>query len=127
MPLRSRVERTCEAVHGRLIQVASSTERAERTGCARISRRFRFGDRQAARENVYGSGTGLCPAANDLIGGQIDYMCLNMGSAGTLTMGKQVKAIAALSPNRSPLMPDLATAHEQGLGDFDVTSRSCEL
>src|SRR6476661_7513763 len=24
MPLRSRVERTCEAVHGRLIQVASS-------------------------------------------------------------------------------------------------------
>src|ERR1700730_12217129 len=33
------------------------------------------------------------PAANDLIGGQIDYMCLNMGSAGTLIIGKQVKAI----------------------------------
>jgi tripartite-type tricarboxylate transporter receptor subunit TctC len=45
------------------------------------------------------------PAVNDLIGGQIDYMCLNMGSAGTLTMGKQVKAIATLSHNRSPLMP----------------------
>jgi tripartite-type tricarboxylate transporter receptor subunit TctC len=62
------------------------------------------------------------PAANDLIGGQIDYMCLNMGSAGTLTMGKQVKAIAMLSRNRSPLMPDLATAHEQGLADFDVVT-----
>lgn len=62
------------------------------------------------------------PAANDLIGGQIDYMCLNMGSAGTLTMGKQVKAIATLSRNRSPFMPDLATAHEQGLTDFDVVT-----
>jgi tripartite-type tricarboxylate transporter receptor subunit TctC len=62
------------------------------------------------------------PAVNDLIGGQIDYMCLNMGSAGTLTMGKQVKAIATLSRNRSPLMPDLATAHEQGLADFDVVT-----
>jgi tripartite-type tricarboxylate transporter receptor subunit TctC len=62
------------------------------------------------------------PAANDLIGGQIDYMCLNMGSAGTLTMGKQVKAIATLSRSRSLLMPDLATAHEQGLTDFDVVT-----
>jgi tripartite-type tricarboxylate transporter receptor subunit TctC len=62
------------------------------------------------------------PAANDLIGGQIDYMCLNMGSAGTLIMGKQIKAIATLSRNRSPLMPDLATAHEQGLADFDVVT-----
>jgi tripartite-type tricarboxylate transporter receptor subunit TctC len=62
------------------------------------------------------------PAANDLIGGQIDYMCLNMGTAGTLTMGKQVKAIATLSRNRSPLIPDLATAHEQGLTNFDVVT-----
>ena len=62
------------------------------------------------------------PAANDLLGGQIDYMCLNMGSAGPLAMGKQAKAIATLSRNRSPLMPDLATAHEQGLTDFDVVT-----
>src|SRR5215471_4488248 len=47
------------------------------------------------------------PAANDLIGGQIDYICLNMGSAAPLIMGKQVKAIATLSRSRSPLMPDL--------------------
>ena len=49
-------------------------------------------------------------------------MCLNMGSAGPLTIGKQVKAIAMLSRNRSALMPDLATAHEQGLTDFDVVT-----
>src|SRR6476660_9589163 len=62
------------------------------------------------------------PAANDLIGGQIDYMCLNTGGAAPLIMGKQVKAIATLSRSRSPLMPDLPTAHEQGLTDFDVVT-----
>jgi tripartite-type tricarboxylate transporter receptor subunit TctC len=62
------------------------------------------------------------PAANDLIGGQIDYMCLNIGGAVPLIMGKQVKAIATLSRSRSPLMPDLPTAHEQGLADFDVVT-----
>ena len=62
------------------------------------------------------------PAANDLIGGQIDYMCLNIGSAGPLIMSKQVKGIATLSRGRSPLMPDLATADEQGLAGFDVVT-----
>jgi tripartite-type tricarboxylate transporter receptor subunit TctC len=62
------------------------------------------------------------PATNDLIGGQIDYMCLNIGTAGPLTMGKQVKAIATLSRNRSPLLPYLATAHEYGLTDFDAVT-----
>ena len=62
------------------------------------------------------------PAANDLIGGQIDYMCLNIGGASPLIMGKQVKAIATLSRSRSPLMPDSPTAHEQGLTDFDVVT-----
>jgi len=59
---------------------------------------------------------------NDLIGEQIDYMCLNMGSAGTLSMSNQIKAIAMLSRSRSPLMPNLATVHEQGLTDFDVVT-----
>ena len=62
------------------------------------------------------------PAANDLIGGQIDYLCLNIGSAATLITGKQIKGIAMLSRNRSSLMPDLPTAHEQGLADFDVVT-----
>jgi len=62
------------------------------------------------------------PAANDLIGGQIDYMCLNMGGAAPLIVGKQIKAVATLSRSRSPLMPDLPTAHEQGLIDFDVVT-----
>ena len=60
--------------------------------------------------------------ANDLIGGQIDYLCPNLGAAVPLINGKQVKAIAVLSKERSPLMPELASAHEQGLAGFDVTT-----
>jgi tripartite-type tricarboxylate transporter receptor subunit TctC len=36
--------------------------------------------------------------------------------------GKAIKAIAILSKSRSPSMPDLASAHEQGLADFDIPS-----
>jgi tripartite-type tricarboxylate transporter receptor subunit TctC len=65
---------------------------------------------------------GSAPAVKDLIGGQIDYLCGNLGAAAPLIAGRQVKAIAVLSRARSPLMPDLASAHEQGLTDFDVTT-----
>jgi tripartite-type tricarboxylate transporter receptor subunit TctC len=65
---------------------------------------------------------GSAPAANDLIGGQIDYLCGNLGAAAPLITGKQVKAIAVLSKGRSPLMPELASAHEQGLTGMDVTT-----
>jgi tripartite-type tricarboxylate transporter receptor subunit TctC len=65
---------------------------------------------------------GSAPAANDLIGGQIDFMCANLGAATPLVVGKQVKAIALLSPERSPLMPDLPSANEQGLSGLDVTT-----
>jgi tripartite-type tricarboxylate transporter receptor subunit TctC len=62
------------------------------------------------------------PAANDLIGGQIDYMCSNIGGSLPLILGKKVKAIAMLSRQRSSIMPELPTAHEQGLVDFDVVT-----
>src|SRR6188768_2666563 len=60
------------------------------------------------------------PAANDLIGGQIDYMCSNISTAVGRAAAKQSKALALLSRERTPLMPDLATAHEQGITDYEV-------
>jgi len=65
---------------------------------------------------------GSAPAMNDLLGGQIDYVCGNLGAVAPLIANKQVKALALLSKERSPLMPDLPTAHEQGLADYDVTT-----
>jgi tripartite-type tricarboxylate transporter receptor subunit TctC len=62
------------------------------------------------------------PAANDLIGGQIDYMCGNIGASAARVAAKQSKALALLSRQRTPLMPELATAHEQGIADYDVVT-----
>jgi tripartite-type tricarboxylate transporter receptor subunit TctC len=58
----------------------------------------------------------------DLIAGLIDYNCpLSAISAPQIGNGS-VKAIALLQNRRSPLLPDVATAHEQGLQNFDATS-----
>ncbi|HEY1543601.1 MAG TPA: tripartite tricarboxylate transporter substrate binding protein [Xanthobacteraceae bacterium] len=62
------------------------------------------------------------PASMDVIAGQIDYMCLNEGGAIPLAGGKQLKAIAVLSRDRSAGLPDLPTAREQGLADLDVVT-----
>jgi tripartite-type tricarboxylate transporter receptor subunit TctC len=64
------------------------------------------------------------PAANDLIGGHIDYMCSNMGTAAPRATAKQSKPLALLSRERTPLMPELATAEEQGIRDYDVVTRT---
>jgi tripartite-type tricarboxylate transporter receptor subunit TctC len=60
------------------------------------------------------------PAQVDLIGGRIDYMCNIISTAVPPIEARQVKAIATLSRERSPVLPDLATAHEQGLKDFEA-------
>jgi tripartite-type tricarboxylate transporter receptor subunit TctC len=65
---------------------------------------------------------GAGPAANDLVGGQIDYLCANLGAAAPLITGKQVRARALLSQARSPIMPKLATAQKQGVKDYDLDS-----
>jgi tripartite-type tricarboxylate transporter receptor subunit TctC len=58
----------------------------------------------------------------DVMGGRVDYMCSILSTAAQPIRDKAVKAIAMLSRARSPVMPDLPTAHEQGLNDFDIYS-----
>jgi tripartite-type tricarboxylate transporter receptor subunit TctC len=58
----------------------------------------------------------------DLLGGRLDYMCSILSIAAQPIRDKQVKALAMLSRERSPVLPDLPTAHEQGLKDFDAYS-----
>ena len=56
----------------------------------------------------------------DLIAGRIDYQC----PATTIAMGPieshAVKGIALLARDRLPQLPQLATAHEQGLTNFEA-------
>jgi tripartite-type tricarboxylate transporter receptor subunit TctC len=63
---------------------------------------------------------GGAPAMQDLVGGRIDYLCPIATTAIPPIESKQVKAIAILTRNRSPSLPALASAHEQGLASFEA-------
>jgi tripartite-type tricarboxylate transporter receptor subunit TctC len=62
------------------------------------------------------------PALQDLIAGRMDYQCASMSAALPFIEGKAVKPIAILGKARSASLPDLPTAQEQGLADFDDSS-----
>jgi tripartite-type tricarboxylate transporter receptor subunit TctC len=62
---------------------------------------------------------GSAQAMQDLLAGRIDYFCALGAAAMAPIEGGTAKAIAVLSRERSPLFPNLASAHEQGLTNFD--------
>ena len=59
------------------------------------------------------------PALQDLMGGRIDYMCPTVTLAIAQVEAKTVNAIAVLSKNRSPALPNLASSDEQGVTNID--------
>jgi tripartite-type tricarboxylate transporter receptor subunit TctC len=59
-------------------------------------------------------------AFQDVIGGRLDYVCPILGSAISVIEGKQLRPIATLSKKRASIFPDLRTADEQGLTNFDA-------
>jgi tripartite-type tricarboxylate transporter receptor subunit TctC len=63
---------------------------------------------------------GTAPAMQDIVAGRIDYICEIVSTAQPFVLGNLVKPIALLAPQRSRAYPDLPTAHEQGLKDFDA-------
>jgi tripartite-type tricarboxylate transporter receptor subunit TctC len=65
---------------------------------------------------------GLAGAMNALIGGQVDYMC-DGGIANSVPhVGSgTIKPYAIGSESRSPSLPNVPTAKEAGLPEFDVT------
>jgi tripartite-type tricarboxylate transporter receptor subunit TctC len=63
-------------------------------------------------------GTG--PAMQDLSAGRIDYLCEIVTTALPQIQPGAVKAIATLTRDRTPVLPELATAHEQGLANFEA-------
>ncbi|MCC6195410.1 MAG: tripartite tricarboxylate transporter substrate binding protein BugD [Burkholderiales bacterium] len=63
---------------------------------------------------------GTAPAMNDLLGGQVDFMCdQTTNTTGQIKAGK-VKVYAVTTPKRVPSLPDVPTMQESGLKDFDV-------
>jgi tripartite-type tricarboxylate transporter receptor subunit TctC len=60
---------------------------------------------------------GANPPMQDLMSGRVDYLCDIITTAKPQIDGGAVKAIAILAKQRSPVLPDVPTALEQG---FDV-------
>ena len=65
---------------------------------------------------------GAAPVLQDLIAGRIDYLCTIAPSVIPQLENNTVKAIAVLSRERSPTLPTLASASEQGLANFDAST-----
>lgn len=60
------------------------------------------------------------PALNDLIAGQIDGVCDSSSSATPAILGGLVKGVALGSSTRLPSLPNVPTAAEAGLPEFQI-------
>jgi tripartite-type tricarboxylate transporter receptor subunit TctC len=65
---------------------------------------------------------GGAPALQDLVAGKIDYFCPVVTIAIPQIQNKGVNAVAILSKNRTPVLPNLASASEQGLTNFSAST-----
>jgi tripartite-type tricarboxylate transporter receptor subunit TctC len=65
-------------------------------------------------------GTG--PALNDLVSGQVDYMCDQIVNLVPQIQAGTIKAYAVAMAQRSPALPEVPTTKEGGLPEFQVTA-----
>ncbi len=64
--------------------------------------------------------TGTAPVLNAMLAGEIDYECDPvLGTLSQVQTGA-VRALAIAARHRSPMLPEVPTSHEQGLGEFDI-------
>jgi tripartite-type tricarboxylate transporter receptor subunit TctC len=65
---------------------------------------------------------GTAPALNDLVSGQVDYMCDQILNGISQVRAGAIRAYAIASPERSPALPDVPTTREAGLPGFEVSA-----
>jgi tripartite-type tricarboxylate transporter receptor subunit TctC len=65
-------------------------------------------------------GTG--PALNDLVSGQVDYMCDQIVNLVPQIQAGTIRAYGVALPQRSPALPDVPTTKEGGLPEFQVSA-----
>jgi tripartite-type tricarboxylate transporter receptor subunit TctC len=66
------------------------------------------------------NGTG--PAMNALVGGQVDYMCDQIVNVVPQVQGGTIKAYAIGTAERNPALPDVPTAKEAGMSEFQASA-----
>jgi putative tricarboxylic transport membrane protein len=65
---------------------------------------------------------GTAAALNDLVGGQVDYMCDQILNGISQVKAGAIQAYAISSPERSPALPNVPTAKEAGLPSFQMSA-----
>jgi tripartite-type tricarboxylate transporter receptor subunit TctC len=65
---------------------------------------------------------GAGPALQDLISGQVDMMFDGLGSSAAHIKAGRIKALAVASNQRAPGFPDVPTAAEMGLPNYQVAT-----
>jgi tripartite-type tricarboxylate transporter receptor subunit TctC len=63
-------------------------------------------------------GTG--PAMNDIIGGQVDYLCDQIVNVAPQVQAGTIRAFAVAQPERAPTLPEVPTSIEAGLPEYQV-------
>lgn len=63
---------------------------------------------------------GTAPAMNDLLGGQVDFMCDQTTNTTGQIQGGKVRAYGVTSRTRVASLPNLPTLEEQGIKGFEV-------
>jgi tripartite-type tricarboxylate transporter receptor subunit TctC len=70
---------------------------------------------------VHVSYKGIQQAITDVIGGQIEIACDNLGSILPHVKGGRVRALGVTSLKRSPVIPEIPTIDEAGLPDYEIS------
>jgi tripartite-type tricarboxylate transporter receptor subunit TctC len=64
---------------------------------------------------------GTAPALNDLVAGQVDFMCDQITNSAPQIQAGTIKAFAIATAERSPALPDVPTTSEAGVPDFQIS------
>jgi tripartite-type tricarboxylate transporter receptor subunit TctC len=64
--------------------------------------------------------TGTAPVLNAMLAGEIDYECDPVLGTLPQVQAGAVRALAIAARKRSPMLPNVPTSYEQGLGGFDI-------
>lgn len=65
---------------------------------------------------------GAGPALQDLVAGQVDMMFDGLGSSASHIKGGRIKALAVAASKRAPGFPDVPTAAEAGVPNYEVST-----
>ena len=65
---------------------------------------------------------GGAPAMNALVGGQTDFMCADIITAGSHLEAGRIKVYTVSSTARNPVIPNVPTSAEAGLPEFQMSA-----